>query len=166
MGRDAKPKEQKQLQNRKPNPSPIDVPDIAEPIGITDLPGPPEWLNEFAVEEWHFITPELAKLGILAKLDYSSIAAYCEAYGTFIFAKKELKNNGYVFYTEKDYQMPSPYVAIANKNIEIAHKFLKEFGLTPASRRKLAGEKPPPGENEFERWQKRKKAADAKSKKG
>ena len=166
MGRTAKPKSQKALQNRKPNKSPLDDLIQPDPVSISELPERPEHFDGYALAEWHYITPELAKLGVLALIDYRAIAMYCEAYGRYRDAVEKLKEHGEVFFTEKGYQMPSPYVAICNKNYELCVKMLKEFGLTPQSRRKMAKtDDKTPGESEFERWQRKKRDIDKKTRK-
>jgi len=164
MGRKAKPKSQKELQNRKPNPSPEDKLKADDPISISEMADPPAYLHEYAVEEWNKIVPKLANKGILAELDMTAVILYCDAFAEWRRAKEILEVEGREFVTDKGYRMPNPNVAIANKNHELSAKMLKEFGLTPASRKKIVSESGTK-ENDYERWQRRNKKIAEKGRK-
>ena len=104
----------------------------------------PEWLPEDAKAEWQRVAPELARLGLLAKIDGSSLAAYCEAFARWKQAVEIMASEGITFVTEGGYTAQHPAVGIANKAKADMLRFGREFGLTPSSRGRmnLPGEKP------------------------
>lgn len=166
MGRTAKTAAEKSLQNRKskrPDPEAAPPADPA-PVSIADIPSPPAHLNYYAKAEWKVIVPEIMLFGISIKSNRSLIAAACVAYGKFRKAEKVLDQEGYTTMSPNGYEMPSPYVAISNKSLELYHKILKEFGLTPGARQKL-NLKPPPVKDDYDEWNKRKQKADTARKK-
>lgn len=115
-----------------------------EPRPELGAPDMPEWLPEDAKAEWHRVAPELSRLGLLAKIDGSSLAAYCEAYSRWKRAVEQYNKEGHTFITAAGYVAQHPAVGIANKAMAEMLKFGREFGLTPSSRGRmnLPGEQP------------------------
>lgn len=112
-----------------------------QPTGIPDCP---DHLDGAAKAEWSRISEELASIGLLTSVDRAALAAYCQAYSRWQDAEHGIAKHGLVVSVgRKDdpkkspYPIPSPYVAIANKALELMHKFLCEFGMTPASRTRI-----------------------------
>jgi P27 family predicted phage terminase small subunit len=66
------------------------------------------------------------------------LAAYCQAYGRWVEAEKKLKETPILLKTPAGYVQPSPWLTIANKQLELMAKFMAELGLTPAARSRLA----------------------------
>ena len=115
-----------------------------EPKPELGAPAMPEWLSEYAREEWQRVEPELTRLGLLARIDGSALAAYCDAYGRWRKAAEQLEREGLTFITAALYIATHPCVGIANKAKAEMHRFGREFGLTPSARGRMSvpGEKP------------------------
>lgn len=105
-------------------------------------PGPgrptcPDHLNDDARAEWDRIVPELEIMGLLSRVDRTELAMYCQAYARWLDAEKSLNEKGYLYRTENGNITTSPMLWVANKAMEQCHKFLTEFGMTPASRSRI-----------------------------
>lgn len=110
-----------------------------EPVPDTTIPSPPDHLTQEASVEWGRISHQLYKLGLLSDLDRSALAAYCQVYGRWVKAERELALTGNLLDTTPNgMKQQHALVGIANKAMELMHKFLIEFGLTPASRTKVS----------------------------
>ena len=112
-----------------------------EPKPNINIPSPPDHLSKEALIEWDRITPILYNLGLLSDLDMVALAAYCQAYGRWTQAEMELKGSGIIIKTQNGNVIQNPLVGIANQAMLQTHKFLVEFGLTPASRSKVSANK-------------------------
>ena len=125
-----------------------------EPEPVTDIPAPPDHLSDDAVAEWGRISIELRAVGLISQIDRSALAAYCQAYGRWCSAERLLAENGMLVKTTNGNIIQSPLVGIANKSLDLMHKFLTEFGMTPASRSKVSSSAPK-GENKFTKYAKK-----------
>lgn len=122
-----------------------------EPQPTRGIPTMPTCLNSEAKAEWKRITPELDRLGLLTIVDRAALTYYCLAHSQAIAAANNIEKNGVtidvdVFARESGDVVGSrtivnPAVKIHNDAIRIAHKFLAEFGLTPATRSRLKAPK-------------------------
>ena len=74
----------------------------------------------------------------MTQVDRSALAAYCQCYGRWVEAERKLAETPVILKTPAGYVQPSPWLAIANKQLELMAKFMAEIGLTPASRSRLA----------------------------
>jgi P27 family predicted phage terminase small subunit len=110
-------------------------------------PCPPE-LSDLAKKEWRRVSRLLVKLGLLTEVDLAALAGYCDAYGMWITSAEKLKTTPVVI-VYKGLPMQSPWVAIhANAGKQML-QFLQQFGLSPSSRTRVKGDKPPAAD-EFE----------------
>lgn len=95
--------------------------------------------------EWGRLSQELAQIGLLSRIDRAAFAAYCECWSDWVSAsrmcasvmvdgvledRKAIKSKDGALYE-------SPYFSIKKRSAELMHKFLIEFGMTPASRTKI-----------------------------
>ena len=98
-----------------------------------------------AREEWDRLALELYELGILSTIDRAALAAYCQAYGRWVEAEEQLRNiDGTMKLTETTSNgniIQNPLVGIANKSLELMHKYLTEFGMSPSSRTRVSAKK-------------------------
>lgn len=98
-----------------------------------------------AREEWERLALELYELGILSTIDRAALAAYCQAYGRWVEAEEQLRNiDGTMKLTETTSNgniIQNPLVGIANKSLELMHKYLTEFGMSPSSRTRVSAKK-------------------------
>jgi P27 family predicted phage terminase small subunit len=122
-----------------------------EPRPAVEIPSCPAQLSAGAKREWYRIAALLEEMGLVAKVNRASLAAYCSLYARWIKAESEIAAEGEiykvitgekravdgtvtVFYSYKK----SPWVDIALKcAVEMRH-FANEFGLTPASQSKVS----------------------------
>ena len=88
---------------------------------------------------------ELYDLGILSAIDRAALSAYCQAYGRWVAAEEQLRNpDGTMKLTETTSNgniIQNPLVGIANKSLELMHKYLTEFGMSPSSRTRVSAKK-------------------------
>lgn len=101
----------------------------------------PRNLSADARREWKRVSRELLGVGLLTKVDRAALAAYCQAWGTWLEAERKLQEDGRVLVTDKGYAYQSPWVGIANAAVDQMRRFACEFGMTPASRTRIHVEK-------------------------
>jgi P27 family predicted phage terminase small subunit len=133
MGRPPKPTALKKLQGnpgRRPLPK-------NEPQPELGIPTRPEWLLTEAKREWNRVVPELARLGLLAKVDRALIAAYCQCWARYVEAQQDIAEHGSTFTTDRGYEGPRPSVAIAKQALEKMTVLSAKFGFTPSDRSRL-----------------------------
>jgi P27 family predicted phage terminase small subunit len=123
-----------------------------EPQPTRGIPPCPAWLDPEAKREWRRVTPELDRLGVLTVVDRAALAAYCQAASRVMQAERALTDGGLTVEVYKeglDGEMrlagiiTRPEVAIALKYYGVMKSYLVDFGLTPASRTKLAADPAP-----------------------
>ncbi|HET7232706.1 MAG TPA: phage terminase small subunit P27 family [Longimicrobium sp.] len=116
---------------RKPKPSP----DL--PAGAPECPA---HLKGGARREWLRIVPQLEAAGLLAEVDGTALALYCVAFARWERAERELVKTGgeVVRSPTNDYPIQNPWLAVSNKATEQIHKYLAEFGMSPAARMRVA----------------------------
>ena len=71
-------------------------------------------------------------------LDRAALAAYCGAYALWAEATEAIQKYGVMIKSPQGFPIQSPYLAIANRQSEIMMRIASEFGLTPASRSRIA----------------------------
>jgi P27 family predicted phage terminase small subunit len=64
-------------------------------------------------------------------------AAYCQAYGRWAEAERKLKETPMLLKFPSGIIRQSPWLAIANKQLELMSKFMSELGLSPVSRTRV-----------------------------
>ena len=69
--------------------------------------------------------------------DRAALAAYCQAWGRWVEAETRLQETPVMLRTPSGYVQPSPWLAVANKNLELMQKYMAELGMTPASRSRV-----------------------------
>jgi P27 family predicted phage terminase small subunit len=118
------------------NPGKRKLPREPEPQSM--IPDCPPHLDALARAEWQRIVPELAALNLLTGLDRAALAAYCQAWSRWIAAEQQLQAQGAVILAPSGYPIQNPQLAIANKALAQLRAFAAEFGLSPASRSRVA----------------------------
>ena len=140
------------MRGRKPKPSRLKL--IAgnpgkrplnprEPRPEAHVPTCPAHLNPSAKAEWKRLARQMYDLGILTDLDRAALAAYCQAYGRWVEAERKLKETPLLIKLPSGYIQPSPWLAIANKQVELMHKYMGDLGLSPVSRTRVSTTTPP-----------------------
>ena len=110
----------------------------SEPQPVPLAPSCPPELSQGAKEEWNRLVPELVELGLLTRLDRAALAAYCQAYATYLDAIQAVQKYGQLVKSPNGYPQVSPYLTIANRQVEIMTRIASEFGFTPASRSRIS----------------------------
>ena len=108
-----------------------------QPPAPVSVPYAPRFLTAEAKREWRRIVPLLMELGLYTEIDHAAISMYCQAYGRWLDAEREIDQDGAVRTTDKGYEHQAAWVQIANKRFDQVRRMLAEFGLTPASRSRL-----------------------------
>jgi P27 family predicted phage terminase small subunit len=95
------------------------------------LPTCPSHLCSTAKAEWKRLTRDLHKL------ERAVLAAYCQACGRWVQAERKLKETALVLKLPSGYIQQNPWLTIANKQLELMHKYLSELGLSPVTRTRV-----------------------------
>ena len=106
------------------------------------LPRCPPHLNPAAAPEWRRVAKALQRAGVFTSFDRAALAAYCQSYAKWVEAERKLQETPALLKTPSGYVQPSPWVAIANKQLELMGRYMTELGMTPASRSRVAAEDP------------------------
>jgi len=77
-----------------------------------------------------------------------ALAIYCDAYARWVEASDNIRQFGLILKSPNGFPIQSPYLAILNKAIEQMRAFVVEYGMTAASRSRVAAEKPDGEESE------------------
>ena len=109
-----------------------------EPIPPDGMPGCPRHLSADAKSEWKRIAESLYRMGVLTIVDRAALAAYCQAWGRWVEVERKLKETPLLLKTSSGHVQQSPYLSIANRQLELMGRFMAELGLTPASRSRVA----------------------------
>lgn len=121
-----------------------------EPRPELAYPAPPEHLSREALQEWGRIVPQLHQLGLLSDIDRAALAAYCQTYGRWVQAERELQDlEALLDETPNGMKQQHALVGIANTAMKLMHKYLTEFGMTPSSRARVSVPKEDSKDNNF-----------------
>ena len=125
------------------NPGKRKLPD-AEPKFSPSQPDAPLFLNSDANAEWDRLSLLLYDSGVLTDVDRSALAAYCQAYGLWAQAEREIAKlqeisvlNGLILKTKDGNYIQQPLLGIANKARADMVRYASEFGMTPSSRTRI-----------------------------
>jgi P27 family predicted phage terminase small subunit len=104
------------------------------------VPEPPTYLTGHALTEWHRISGELYKCGLLTVLDVAVLAAYCDTVGRWRTAGEALE----AMPAGERYTTPAglTLLRIERQASELMVRFGSQCGIGPLSRTRLAV--PPP----------------------
>ena len=105
---------------------------------LAALPRCPAHLSDTARREWRRLATPLHEAGILTLADRAVLAAYCQAYARWVEAEEHLAKTPALLKTASGYVQQSPWLSIANKQMELMGRYMTELGLTPAARSRLA----------------------------
>jgi len=108
----------------------------------------PEVLTGKALEIWNETAAELQTAGIGTRVEANALACYCQAVADFHHAQAEIEKHGLVVKTERGFSK-NPAVTIKNQAFQHIIKFASAFGLTPATRNKVAFTAPDEEVNPF-----------------
>ncbi len=101
------------------------------------LPRCPAHLNAVARKEWRRLASALHSVGVLTVADRTALAVYCQAYCRWVEAEERLATTPMLLKTATGYVQQSPWLSIANKQLELMGRYMTELGITPASRSRI-----------------------------
>lgn len=101
------------------------------------LPRCPSHLSDVARKEWRRLATPLHRMGVLAVTDRAALAAYCQAWARWVEAEEQLQKGPQLIKMPSGYVQQSPWMSIANKQLEVMGRFMAELGLTPSARARL-----------------------------
>lgn len=125
---------------------------LVPPKAILEPPVAPAWLNPVGKDYWRRLTEVLCARGQLTKEDMFSLEALCRSYEEWTRLREDIDKKGYWCQVKtvrqlngktraRMYQSTRPVV---NPSVALFHQvdvrilnYLKEFGLTAASRSKI-----------------------------
>ena len=114
-----------------------------EPKPQIVAPECPTHLTADARQEWDRVIPILLGLRIVSELDMAALSLYCQSYGRWKEAEKRIAEmrekggDGLLIKAPSGYPIVNPYLAIANRAMEDCHKYLQQFGMSPAARTRV-----------------------------
>jgi P27 family predicted phage terminase small subunit len=97
----------------------------------------PKWLSREAAEEYRRVVAEAAKINLLDNLDMSTLAIYANAYAMYVEASTRMSTDGMTIMGPRGAEIPSPYMAIADKCASQIFRCSTKLGLATTDRLKL-----------------------------
>lgn len=98
----------------------------------------PSWLDAEAKKEWKRILKLLEEeKKDFTKKDLKALEGYAVSYSRWKKCEKIIDEKGFTFVTPNGYEQQRPEVSIANKAQQEMRSWMKELGLTEASRARM-----------------------------
>lgn len=99
---------------------------------------PPAWLGKHGKAEWRRIVPQLLREHTLSAVDVPALEGYCAAYERAISCEAQIKSDGPMTQDEGGRIIKHPLLPVVAAAWREVRAFASEFGLTPATRSKVA----------------------------
>jgi P27 family predicted phage terminase small subunit len=130
-----KPKEQKILEGtfRKDR----DPKNVPEPVKLSTVPEPPEYLGMIAKQIWKNLAAKLVKNNLLTDLDLQSFEVLCVNIGIYRECLKNIQKEGTSKYLRERNSQTSLELVAMNKSFMMITKLSTLFGLSPADRLRM-----------------------------
>ena len=132
-----------------------------EPHPDIEEPDCPDHLTGEAVKEWNEIMPILKKNGLITRMDKAMLAAYCQAYGSWVDISKTLETEKFIHKTSAGNTTVNPLIWLRDKALGHMLKTAVQFGMSPSSRSDVST-KVRDKANPYLAWQQRKENAKKK----
>ena len=111
---------------------------------IAEIPDCPPHLTGEAEREWHRLSEELIRYGMISKVDRGVLAMICTTWARYVEAEEMIERtakaaggSGLFVKSPNGYPIQSPWLAVSTKAMESYRAFLCEFGLSPAARSRV-----------------------------
>ena len=107
---------------------------------VKGMPKRPTGLSEQAVRIWKSLGPKLHELGLLAEIDTSMFAIYCQTYADWLRITRYLNRLGQLKWysvTKSGYRRMIPELQVRDRAFQVLLKLGTRFGLDPSSREGL-----------------------------
>ena len=108
-----------------------------EPVPPPGIPNCPRHLSATANTEWRRLVRSLYDMGVVTTVYRAALAAYCQVWGRWVEVEERLKKTPLLLKTPSGYIQQSPWLAVANRPMELIGKFMAELGITPAARSRI-----------------------------
>jgi P27 family predicted phage terminase small subunit len=117
---------------------------------VAGTPRPPSWMSKAARREFRRVAGHLAARGTVSPADEHTLTLYACSYSRFIIAQQDLDKNGQrikvkvldshgaLVETDRD----NPSLKLVQAEAKTLLTFLRQMGLTPASRDRIKPAKP------------------------
>lgn len=109
-----------------------------EPRPHVTIPLCPAWLKGEARKEYNRAARILVMLRVLTEADRVTLAAYAHQYGRWLEAEERVSEEGAVLVSDKGNSYLNPWQNVATTALKNMAKLAAEFGMTPASRTRVA----------------------------
>jgi P27 family predicted phage terminase small subunit len=109
----------------------------------------PKHLSPLARKFWRKHAPGLEKRGCLTALDEIAFAGLCEAWGTIRLCEETVRRDGMILTGPRGKIAPHPLIREKSRWEKLFIAMLRDFGMTPPSRRRLGIPDPEPEGDEF-----------------
>jgi P27 family predicted phage terminase small subunit len=110
-----------------------------EPTLLPKCPEPPEWLAQYAKEEWWRTAPQLRVIGLLSSVYIACLAAYCASYAMWRQANEELEREPSLLTTTHEGNLRRhPLIKVIADAASDMVRYAGEFGLNPVARTRIA----------------------------
>ena len=108
----------------------------AEPEMESKSPSCPAWITGEARKEWKRVCDELLQMKVVTEPDRAALEAYCKIYARWRKALLQVEREGMTLDSEHGmYEHPAS--KIASRCEDQIHRYLCQFGMTPASRSRV-----------------------------
>ena len=120
------------------------VEDLAGVKLSENLP-PPDYLDEYAQQQWRQLVPVLEAMGVLAEVDGFLVGMYCSQLSIYRQCEMELEtDDSLTVETQAGGKRRHPCLGIMKDCVDTTTKLAALFGVGPMSRVKLQQAIPPP----------------------
>ena len=109
-----------------------------EPKTRVICPPAPSFLDATAKKEWRRIAKVLSASKVLTESDLVGLQLYCVEYSRWRDAMEQLQTSDITELTPNGHKAQSIYRTIENRAFENLIKIMREFGLTPSARTRVA----------------------------
>ena len=112
-----------------------------QPEPPVKIPKPPIKLGKLARRHWKYIVPLLEELGVLAAIDSSALAAYCQTFEQWEELEELKKADDRLPVDDVNKLSLKDSLSVGRLLIQIRNQMrmmLAEFGMTPASRGRVS----------------------------
>jgi P27 family predicted phage terminase small subunit len=102
---------------------------------LTEAPPPPESLSEIARAAWEELAAETVAIGVLTSADMAMLALLAETSATVSELEHTIRSEGFTVSTGAGGQKAHPALKALETTRGAVTRLLKEFGLSPLSRK-------------------------------
>lgn len=115
---------------------------VKEAKPLDKIPPCPSHLNAEGKREWKRIVKKLRDCGLFTYVDKAMLATYCQAWGRWVEAEKEVNKHGAIVKTVNGNLIQNPYLSVANRAMKQLQTLAREFGMSPSSRSNIKADVP------------------------